>query len=45
VGGTGVARRLEGYTAPSAEAKSLDMAAEVKRLERELAEVRLTRDF
>ncbi len=43
----GQARRgeLVGYTAKTLESKSTDMVAEVKRLERELVETRLERDF
>ncbi len=37
---------LTGYTAgPSVASKSLDMPAEIRRLERELSEVRMERDF
>lgn len=36
---------LGGYAAPNLESKSRDLAAEVRRLERELSEVRQERDF
>lgn len=42
-----LARRgeLPGYSAPSLESKNSDMPSEIRRLERELKEVRMERDF